>query len=340
MRLANVIHGLSMVGDVELFSLIHPAESGACQVPSRVPLSRYATASRTAVPLTKRRRLAWFARGGVPLELFGRDYRPARAAFGAWARESYDLAWFGDPEALVALGRQVRAPAIVDFDDLEDHTAWLKGHEVGAAGQQSALHRAGTWVADAERLLRHHKNARLWRKLQERAVRSVAAVVVCSELDRTRFGRSSVVIPNGYTLSGPALGRVQVGARPTILLPGYLRYGPNVDAARRLVEDIGPHLWERAPDLQIRLVGLADERITRLNRPPAVVVTGRVEDMATELSRADLLAVPLRYGGGTRIKILEAFAHRIPVVSTTLGAEGLGAVDGRHLLLADDSEAF
>ena len=62
--------------------------------------------------------------------------------------------------------------------------------------------------------------------------------------------------------------------------------------------------------------------------------------MDPELARADLVVVPVRYGSGTRVKILEAFAHRIPVVSTTIGAEGLGAADGVHLLVADDPDAF
>ena len=62
--------------------------------------------------------------------------------------------------------------------------------------------------------------------------------------------------------------------------------------------------------------------------------------MDAELARADLVAVPVRYGSGTRVKILEAFAHRVPVVSTTVGAEGIGGVDGVHLLLGDDAPAL
>ena len=74
--------------------------------------------------------------------------------------------------------------------------------------------------------------------------------------------------------------------------------------------------------------------------PPEVTVVGRVASMVPELARADLVAVPIRYGSGTRVKILEAFAHRLPVVSTTLGAEGLGLQGDRHLLIADVASAF
>ena len=62
--------------------------------------------------------------------------------------------------------------------------------------------------------------------------------------------------------------------------------------------------------------------------------------MSSELARASVAVVPIRYGGGTRVKILESFAHRVPVVSTTLGAEGLDVQDDVHLLLADDPDEF
>jgi len=71
-----------------------------------------------------------------------------------------------------------------------------------------------------------------------------------------------------------------------------------------------------------------------------VTVVGEVPSMTTELAMASVAVVPIRYGGGTRVKILESFAHRVPVVSTTLGAEGLDVQDGVHLLIADDPDEF
>jgi glycosyltransferase involved in cell wall biosynthesis len=71
-----------------------------------------------------------------------------------------------------------------------------------------------------------------------------------------------------------------------------------------------------------------------------VTLTGQVPDITDELARADIVIIPLRYGSGTRVKILEAFAHRIPVVSTTMGAEGLEVEPGTHLLVADDPDAI
>jgi glycosyltransferase involved in cell wall biosynthesis len=92
------------------------------------------------------------------------------------------------------------------------------------------------------------------------------------------------------------------------------------------------------PDVRIRLVGVTTPALAELADPPAVTFAGQVEDIGAELAHADLVVVPIRFGSGTRVKVIEAFAHRVPVVSTTLGAEGLGAVDGEHLLIADGAE--
>ena len=90
----------------------------------------------------------------------------------------------------------------------------------------------------------------------------------------------------------------------------------------------------------MRLVGEPSDTVAGLNELPDVAVVGWVPTMDVELARADVVVVPLRYGSGTRVKILEAAAHRIPIVSTTLGAEGLGFEDGTHLLIADEPYDF
>jgi glycosyltransferase involved in cell wall biosynthesis len=86
-------------------------------------------------------------------------------------------------------------------------------------------------------------------------------------------------------------------------------------------------------------VGHHDDRIADLTSED-VVLTGRVPDIEAELARADVVVVPIRFGGGTRIKILEAFAHRIPVVSTSVGCEGLEVSNGEHVLIADDPDGL
>jgi glycosyltransferase involved in cell wall biosynthesis len=119
-----------------------------------------------------------------------------------------------------------------------------------------------------------------------------------------------------------------------------MRYGPNTDGARWFVTDIAPRIRAQLPDVRVRLVGDPDGVVMRLDQRPAVTVVGFVDSIETELAGADLVVVPLRYASGTRLKILESLAHRIPIVSTTIGAQGLGLEPGRHLLIADDAESF
>jgi hypothetical protein len=148
------------------------------------------------------------------------------------------------------------------------------------------------------------------------------------------------VIPNGYTGPAEPAGRLEVGEPPTIVFPGGMVYGPNADGAEFFVNQVLPRLRRLVPEVRVRLVGSVGKRVKHLGSIDSVTVTGVVPDITSELRRADILIAPIRYGGGTRIKILEGFAHQIPVVSTTLGHEGLEVVPGEHLLVADDPDEF
>jgi glycosyltransferase involved in cell wall biosynthesis len=92
------------------------------------------------------------------------------------------------------------------------------------------------------------------------------------------------------------------------------------------------------PGARLRLVGRYDEFVAPLAARAAIELRGEVPDVGVELARSDVAMVPIRFGAGTRIKVLEAFARRIPVVSTTVGCEGLDVVDGEHLLVADTGD--
>jgi glycosyltransferase involved in cell wall biosynthesis len=168
--------------------------------------------------------------------------------------------------------------------------------------------------------------------------------VVCSQIDADRAVATGLtrvdVVPNGYRLVVEPLGKVAVASPPTILFQGTLRYPPNADGARFLIEEIRPAMAAFVPDARIRLVGITTPAISALDDPPGVTIVGQVPDIDVELARADLVLVPIRFGSGTRLKIIEAFAQRIPVVSTTLGAEGLDAQNERHLLTADTPESI
>ena len=290
------------------------------------------------------RQLEWLATSRLPFSIAMRDYSAVRSAYLAWARPRYDLAWIGRGHGYVPLAGLVDAPTIVDLDDLEDRKidAWLDvaSHAKDLAEGSRPRQGASAHARSLGSRLLNTANRRRWRALEHRIADAVESVVVCSEDDRRHLGAgNAAVIPNGYPPPDRPAGSLATRHPPTMLLVGALTYAPNADAARFLVREVLPRVRERLPGTRVRLVGHHDERVRDLGGVEGVSLVGRVPDVVAELRLADVIVVPVRFGGGTRVKILEAFAHRIPVVSTTIGCEGLGAIPGRHLLVADEPDA-
>jgi glycosyltransferase involved in cell wall biosynthesis len=148
---------------------------------------------------------------------------------------------------------------------------------------------------------------------------------------------SVTVYPNA--LPEIALGdRVE---REEIVFSGNLEYPPNVSAIRFFHDRIWPGLRSRWPVLKWKIVGKHPETIQALvSDDPRIELTGFVEDAVASLRTAKVAVVPVLAGSGTRVKILEAWAAGTAVVSTTLGAAGLGCRNGEHLLVADDPGSF
>jgi Glycosyl transferases group 1 len=338
LRLAAVIGALGSLGTVDLFCTVPIWRETPTELPPSAPVTRWGMSiypARAFGPLGRARRLVT----GDPLELAGRRFPPMQTDLEAWAEGPYDVVWVSKAITYVVLGEPHLGPTIVDVDDLEDYKIRARIDHPSFAQQYppNLLGRAHAALAKVQAAM----DARNWSALQGRIASSVEAVALCSELDRARFPHPNVVIvPNIYELPDQPVGRVEVSAPPTVVFQGVLGYPPNADGSRWLAGEIGPRLRQLRPDAQIRLVGADYGGVRNLHDPPRVITTGWVPEMVPELAKADVIAVPLRFGSGTRLKILEAFAHRIPVVSTTLGAEGLDARDGEHLLLADTAEAF
>ena len=338
MRIANVVGALAELGPVDLFALVDRARTEDCAVPGDAPVERVEVAWRPRSRYSGLRRASWLVSGAFPAELFGWDHDAVRRRLRRWAAPHYDLVWYERAGSHFALRDEIAAPAIVDLDDLEDAKILDRLTSNGHVRPGSSLVQH---LADLARGALARVNARRWRDLQRSVARSVDKVVVCSQADADRLGvANAVVVANGYDAPGVPLGRASAGQPPALLFAGLLTYPPNVDAARYLVAEVAPRLRERLPDAVVHLVGKADGRVRELHDPPHVLSTGWADDMATELARADVVVVPVRYSSGTRIKILEAFAHRIPVVATGAGVAGLDAVADQHLLVADDPSAF
>ena len=126
-----------------------------------------------------------------------------------------------------------------------------------------------------------------------------------------------------------------------VVFSGNMEYHPNLSAVRYFRREVWPRLRERWPKLVWRLLGKNASAVKMFTSGDGrVEVAGEVEDAVTEIGRAKVAVVPLLSGSGTRLKILEAWAAGVPVVSTKVGAEGLPARHGEHLLLADGAAAF
>jgi glycosyltransferase involved in cell wall biosynthesis len=129
--------------------------------------------------------------------------------------------------------------------------------------------------------------------------------------------------------------------RAEIIFSGNLEYAPNIAAVRFFHRNVWPALQSRWPELRWKILGKNAGPVGDLPaRDPHIEVTGFVEDAVAVIAQSRVAIVPLLAGSGTRVKILEAWAAGTPVVSTTLGAEGLEYRDREHLVLADDAESF
>lgn len=187
-----------------------------------------------------------------------------------------------------------------------------------------------------------------WRKVElfERdALRHVSAATAVSQLDRDRFiswqpNLPIKLVPNGVDLSY-FHAAPQPENRTHLVFTGSMDWRPNQDAARYFVRDIFPLVQDVYPEIQCTFVGRSPPPdIQALEKLPGVQITGTVDDVRPYIERAAVYIVPLRVGGGSRLKILEALAMSRAVVSTSVGAEGLDVTHGVNLLLADEPIRF
>ena len=339
LRLAMILRGLARCGPTELFSVVSKFRTDFGAPDDTMGLARVGRMGFDNRIPSGRPLLRTLCQPSMPLGMPWRDRPGVREAVERFATGRYDLVWFYGLRPWVLAGALSLAPTVIDLIDLEDQkiVVRLSVPRPAPTGPAARIRRFGGDLLSREEVRR-------WQRLQARAGKRAATTVVCSMLDARRASDGGVtrvsVVPNGYGATSEPVGRNAVGSPPVVLFQGLLTYPANVDASRWLARDIGPALRIRVPDAQIRLVGEHHRDLEGLDDPPAVTLAGRVADMDEELRRADVVVVPLRYGSGTRLKVLEAFAHRIPVVATALGAEGLGVEDGVHLLLAETAEGL
>ena len=253
----------------------------------------------------------------------------ASARLQRWLQsESFDVIVLSQLYMYRFLPPKLRARAVLDSQNAE--------------ASRVASMATGYGLTPRSVVARLQKNA--VRQFEERAVQSVARTVAVSVDERDYFDRLAPgrarLVPNGVDLERYQ-PRAEAPKERRILYMGSMSYSANVDAVLHLINDILPRLPTKGAKLT--LLGSSP--------PPAVYtaarascipaeVTGYVESTQPYVEASSLLAVPLRSGGGTRLKILEALAQGLPVITSSIGCEGLGLTHQRDVIIADDPAEF
>jgi sugar transferase (PEP-CTERM/EpsH1 system associated) len=176
-------------------------------------------------------------------------------------------------------------------------------------------------------------------------VRKFQRVIAVSEHDRqlmSAWGDPSriTVVPTGVDLQQYQPDWSADASEPLVLFVGAMDWEPNVDAVEYFSREIWPSVLNKVPGARFRIVGRNPGNRVRKLESPSIQVTGSVTSVADYLRAAAVVVVPLRIGGGTRLKIYEAMAMGKAVVSTSVGAEGLDVHNGRDVVLADVTDRF
>jgi glycosyltransferase involved in cell wall biosynthesis len=198
-------------------------------------------------------------------------------------------------------------------------------------------------TADATRFDRKFFHSVNWRKLKREEVnvwKSFDGCTLTSTRDEeiVRADAPSVrtaVVPNGVDVDG-FVPRPDPIEPMTLLFFGAMNYYPNTDGAVFFAREVWPLLAQRYPELRLRIVGPVGEGPVMDLKSDRIEVVGFVTDVQAEIARAAVVVAPLRIGGGTRLKILEAMSMAKAIVSTRIGAEGIDVRHGHDILLADD----
>ena len=176
-------------------------------------------------------------------------------------------------------------------------------------------------------------------------IRRFHHVLAVSEQDRDAMSGIAdpariSVIPTGVDLGAYRYDPEARATAPLVVFTGSMDWTPNVDGVEFFCRDIWPTIIEQVPNARFRIVGRDPHARVRKLASASVEVTGTVSSIVDHLREAAVVVVPLRIGGGTRIKIYEGMAMGKAIVSTRLGAEGLDVRHERDILLADDSRQF
>jgi glycosyltransferase involved in cell wall biosynthesis len=264
------------------------------------------------------------------------SHAAVRNRIQSWYRErKFDVAVCDFLDAAVNFPRRLNLPSVL-FQHNVEAEIWRR-HAATAENPVKKM----MYGVEFKKMLRYERSE----------VRRFQHVIAVSENDRALMmqwvdGDRITVVPTGVDLSQyrPDLAHAAArdAAAPLITFVGAMDWEPNVDGLEFFCGDVWPAIKAEVPDARFRIVGRNPDRRVRkwAASDPSIEVTGRVPSVVEHLRESAAVIVPLRIGGGTRLKIYEAMATGKAVVSTTVGAEGLDVHHGRDIVLADDASSF
>jgi polysaccharide biosynthesis protein PslH len=338
-RLHELISGVAASNDVSVLSLVDPSESHADAIRATEEYCRRVVTVSNPTYHTghARKRLRQLASLGSShsYEWLGHSEGSFRAALEQMLAHRYDIVHFELAPMAGYASACDRAPGTRPILCLDEHNIEYDIVRRTAAIEASPLRRAYSAIE--------------WRKVRKEeryAWTHLDGCTVTSVRDQEMLladepSAHTAVVPNGVDVDFFRPGSPNAAhGPPTLLFFGAIDYFPNTDAMNFFLHDVFPQLVARYPGLRLSIVGRKPPEAILAQRSGNVEVTGVVDDLRPWLARADVVIVPLRIGGGTRLKILEAMAAGKAVVSTTLGAEGLAVVPERDLLIGDDASGL
>jgi glycosyltransferase involved in cell wall biosynthesis len=224
------------------------------------------------------------------------------------------------------------APCIIDVDTALSYQM----HQRYLMQSHSTSERLRNWVSWQKA---HRYEARIFRRFRVCTLAGAIELAYVSAM--VQPSHSSVeVVPNGVDCGHNLPGRVPVDAT-ALVFNGAMTYSANFDAMRYFLAEIYPGIRREVSNVSLTITGnTMGVRLKDLQLDDSVRLSGYVDDIKPVIARAAVCVVPLRQGGGTRLKILEAMALGTPVVATSKGAEGLDITPGRDILIADDPAEF
>jgi len=275
------------------------------------------------------RYLRWLP-SGLPFAVTKFTSQKVQSLVASWLSERRcDVAVCDFLSASLNFPRNPRIPTAL-FQHNVESVLWQRQAEA----EQNPLNR---WVFQLE--------AARMKRYEPAALQRFQRIIAVSEVDREQMkgmapGTPITVVPTGVDLRQFRPDPAVKSSPFLVIFVGSMDWTPNIDAVEWFCAEIWPRILAQVPQARFRIVGRApDARVLKL-AGDTVEVTGTVASVVEHFRQAAVVAVPLRAGGGTRLKILEAMAVGKAVVSTTVGAEGLDVHPGRDILLADDLESF